>query len=167
MTLTASYRELTAAERLQQGITPVRINEVSGSNSSYVNEYGKKDDWVELYNTTSEPIDVEGMYLSNDESNAQLYQITKGQTTASTVIPAHGYLLVWCSKRETTSQGLHASFKVSGQGGNIILTAADRSWQDKMAYPAHDGNHTVGRYPYTTAITPWAAIPTAVPKSMP
>ena len=145
--LTASYRELSAAERLQQGVTPVRINEVSGSNGSFINEYGKKDDWVELYNTTSEPIDVEGMFLSDDEANPEMYQITKAGTQASTIIPAHGYLLVWCSKRETTSQGLHASFKVSGQGGTIVLTAADRSWQDRMLYPAHDANHTVARYP--------------------
>ena len=145
--LTASYSELSDNERLKQGVTPVRINEVSGANGSYINEYGKKDDWVELYNTTSEPIDVEGMFLSNDEANAEMYQITKGSTQANTIIPAHGYLLVWCSKRETTSQGLHASFKVSAQGGTLLLTAADRSWQDKMLFPAHDANHTVARYP--------------------
>ena len=149
--LTASFRQLTAAERRQQGLSPVRINEVSGSNGSLINEYGKKDDWVELYNTTSADIDVEGMYLSDDEQNPTLYQISKGQTAASTIVPAHGYLVVWCSKRETTSQGLHASFKVSGQGGTLLLTAADRSWQDRLDYPAHDADHTVARYPDGTA----------------
>ena len=143
----ANYRQLTDAERAQQGISPVRVNEVSGANSCFINEYGKKDDWVELYNTTDHEIDVEGMFLSDDEATPEKYQITKGSTRANTKIPAHGYLLVWCDKRETTNSALHASFKVSADGGVIVLTAADRSWKDKLAYDAHDGNSTVGRYP--------------------
>ena len=146
-TFVACYRAMTQAERLSKQITPVRINEVSGSNSIHINEYGKKNDWVELYNTTDEEIDVEGMYLSDNADKPTKYQITKGATRANTKIPAHGYLLVWCDKLETTDQGLHASFKVSGEGGSVLLSAADRSWTDKLVYGAHDGNTTVGRYP--------------------
>ena len=29
----------------------------------------------------------------------------------------------------------------------ITLTAADDSWSDRLPYPAHEGNTTVGRYP--------------------
>ena len=145
--LTAYYTALSPQQLTAQGITPVRINEVSGSNSIFVNEYGKKNDWVELYNTTDEEIDVEGMFLTDNVEKPTKYMITKGSTRANTKIPAHGYLLVWCDKLETTSQGLHASFKVSGEGGYLILTAADRSWSDKITYSVHDGNSTIGRYP--------------------
>lgn len=145
--LTALYRELTQQERTEQGITPVRINEVSASNSCFINEYGKKNDWVELYNTTDAEIDVEGMYLSDDADNPMKYQLTAGGTGANTKIPAHGYLLVWCDNQATTSRGLHASFKLSGEGGVVLLTAADRSWTDTLSYFAHNGNQTVGRFP--------------------
>ncbi len=145
--LMASYKPLTQQERLAAGIHPVCINEVSGSNSSLINEYGKKNDWVELYNTTDEPIDVEGMYLSDKVTDLQKCMITKGSTKANTVIPAHGYLLVWCDKLSTTDQALHASFKISGEGGMLALTAADRSWTDELYYGAHDAGTTVGRYP--------------------
>ena len=144
---TASYRPLTAQERQQQGINPVRINEVSGSNSSLINEYGKKNDWIELYNTTDEPIDVEGMYLTDNLSKPEKYKISKETTRANTVIPAHGFLLVWCDKLATTDQALHASFKISGEGGVLALTAADKSWTDQLYYDAHDANTTIGRYP--------------------
>ena len=145
--LMASYRPLTQQERAAEGIHPVSINEVSGSNNSLINEYGKKNDWVELYNTTDEPVDVEGMYLTDDIKNLQKYMITKGSTKANTVIPAHGYLLIWCDKLATTDQALHATFKISGEGGVLALTAADRSWTEELYYAAHDAGTTVGRYP--------------------
>ena len=145
--LTASYRALSTQERQQQGINPVRINEVSGSNSSYINEYFKKNDWVELYNTTDSEIDVNGMYLTDDAKNPTKYQIAKNGTKVNTKIPAHGYLLIWCDKLATTDQALHASFKISGDGGMLALTAADKSWTDAFYYGAHDGTTTVGRYP--------------------
>jgi hypothetical protein len=112
-----------------------------------VDEYYKKGDWVELYNTTEQPIDVEGMYLSDNASKPTKYQITKGSTKAQTIIPAKGHLLIWCDKRETTDNGLHASFKIDGDGGQLVLTAADKSWTDTFIYGAHDATTTIGRYP--------------------
>ncbi|MBR6121131.1 MAG: Ig-like domain-containing protein [Prevotella sp.] len=148
LTLVASYRSLTQAERKQQGVSPVRINEVSGSNDSFVDEYGKKGDWLELYNATDEEVDVEGMYLTDNLQEPEKYVITKGSTQARTRIPAHGHLLVWCdNKRPTTDQGLHASFKIDGDGGVLQLMAADKSWKDVFYYGGHDANTTVGRYP--------------------
>ena len=147
VTLTASYRKLTQTEMKDMNIHPVSVNEVSGSNDCYINEYGKKNDWVELYNSTDETIDVEGMYLTDDLSQPTRYQITKGNTTANTKIAPHGYLIIWCDKLETTNQALHAPFKIAGEGGVIALMAADRSWTDILSYEAHDGNSTVGRFP--------------------
>ena len=149
--LTAHFQAMTADERLANGIMPVRINEVSGANDSYISDYGKKDDWVELYNTTDKAIDVEGMYLTDNLNKMDKYQITKGNTKANTIIPAHGYLIVWCDKRETTDQGLHASFKISDDGGSVALMAADKSWTDVIDYTAHDATTTVGRFPDGTA----------------
>ena len=147
VTLTASFRPLTEAEKKEMNSHPVCVNEVSGSNDCYINEYGKKNDWVELYNSTDETIDVEGMYLTDDLSNPTRYQITKGGTRANTKIAPHGYLLIWCDKLETTDRALHAPFKISGEGGIVALMAADRKWTDVLYYEAHDGNSTVGRFP--------------------
>ena len=145
--LTASYRQLTAAERQEQGINPVCINEISGSNNSLINDYFKKADWIELYNTTEQEIDVEGMYLSDNPDKPEKWQISKDGTQVNTKIPAHGYLIVWCDKQPTTSQALHAPFKIDGDGGLLQLMAADKSWKDVVNYDAHDANTTIGRYP--------------------
>ena len=149
MTLEACYGEMTAQEKQEAGIstTPVVINEVSAGNSMYVNDYYKKDDWVELYNTTDEDIDLEGMYLTDRSDKPTKYQISAKGTKASTIIPAHGYKIIWCSKRNTNTE-LHANFKLDNEDGTVIrLMAKDQSWADSIVYCAHNGDQTVGRYP--------------------
>ena len=144
--LVASFTKLSDNEKAQQGITPVRINEVSADDGVYVNDYFKRNDWVELYNTTDQPIDVEGMFLTDNPDKPKKYQISKGVSQASTVIPAHGYLIIWCDKLEPQSQ-LHASFKLDNEGDELQLMAADGSWTDRFVYAAHESDQTVGRYP--------------------
>ena len=141
--LIADYAPMDDA--LNKGFTPVRINEISAANDVFVNDYGKKGDWVELFNTTSEPIDVEGMYITDNLNKLQKCQLSKGESIATTVIPARGYLVVWCDKRDNKRE-LHASFKLDDGGGTVALSAADMSWTDSLSYPAHDAYHTVGRY---------------------
>jgi len=146
LSLVACFTPLSDAEQAANGLTPVRINEVSAANGIYVNEYFKRNDWVELYNTTNNPVDIEGMYLSDDENTPKKYQISKGETQAETVIPAHGYLIVWCDKLEPETQ-LHADFKLDANGGIVMLTAADESWSDCLTYNQLLEDQTVGRYP--------------------
>lgn len=146
ISLTATFTKLTNNELATQGITPVRINEVSADDGIYVNEYFKRKDWVELYNTTDKDIDVEGMYLTDNPEKPEKYQISKSNSQASTIIPAHGYLIIWCDKEEPLSQ-LHASFKLDNDGDELMLTAADKSWSDRFVYAAHTSDQTVGRFP--------------------
>ena len=86
------------------------------------------------------------MYLSDNLKKPQKYQITKGNTSINTIIPAHGYLVIWCDKLDPLSQ-LHASFKLDADGGDVLLTAADESWNDHLVYTTMKGDETVGRYP--------------------
>ena len=146
VSLVACFTPLSDEEKAAQGLTPVRINEVSAANSVFVNDYWKHNDWVELYNTTGSPVNVEGMYLSDNLAKPKKYQISKSETQAETIIPAHGYLVVWCDKLNPLSQ-LHADFKLDADGGDVILTAADESWCDLITYTRHQGNESVGRYP--------------------
>ncbi len=147
--LVACYREMSDEEKAEEGLTttPIVINEVSASNSVNVNEYFKKDDWVELYNTTSDDIDLEGMYMTDESAEPHQYQITAAGTKANTIIPAHGYKIIWCSKRETETE-LHANFKLGNNDGEMVrICASDDSWADSLVYCAHNGDQSVGRYP--------------------
>jgi hypothetical protein len=144
--LSAIFEKISEEELIAEGITPVRINEVSAANSMYINDYFKKNDWIELYNTTEEPIDVAGMYLSDNVMVPTKWHITSGISEANTMIDPHGFLIVWCDDLDPVNQ-LHASFKLAKEGGVVILSSEDQTWTDNLSYPAHNGDNSVGLYP--------------------
>ena len=145
---TSGSINLTAVFEPGINSTAISINEVSGANDSYIDEYGKKGDWVELFNNTDLVQDVEGMFLTDDLNQPEKCKITKGSTNANTKIPAHGHLVIWCdNKRATTDNGLHANFKIDADGGVLQLTSGDKKWKDLLSYGAHDSSTTIGRYP--------------------
>ena len=154
LSLTATYVRLTEEEYLAEkghAPAPVVINEISAANSIYINEYGKKDDWIELYNTTDEDIDLEGMYLTDKTDNPRKYRISgkdaEGNTICSTLLPAHGYKVIWCSKREGVSQ-LHANFKLENEEGAMVrIQDEEGTWADSLSYGLQQGDQTMGRYP--------------------
>lgn len=130
---------------------PVRINEVSPDNSIYVSDQWKRSDWIELYNSTSEDIDLTGMYLSDDPDQPFAFQITTVKGVDNT-LPAHGYRVVWCDKLEPI-QALHTTFKLDNDGGYVILTSEDKIQRDVFEYCACDGKNTVGLFPDGSADT--------------
>lgn len=144
----AVYERLDDTKQLlESGASPVLINEVSAGNDIYINDHYKKNDWVELYNTTSNDIDISGMYLSDTRSNPQKYRISAESSSASTIIPAYGKLIIWCDKLQPIDQ-LHAPFKLdNADGACVTLQSEDGSWYDEMIYQSQDKWQTYGRYP--------------------
>ncbi len=145
--LVACFEAIPEAERTGAAAHPVVINEISASNSTYVNEFFKKNDWVELYNTTDADIDLAGMYLTDNLKKPQKWQIQADNDQVSTLIPAHGFKLIWCDKLSGGTE-LHASFKLgNADRSELMLTAADGSWSDTLNYCLHTNQESVGRYP--------------------
>lgn len=135
--------ELEACYDKEYTAGPVVINEVCANGGIFVNEYFKKKDWVELYNPSPSPIDISGMYLSDDPNNPEKYRIEGPHTT----IPAGGYKVIWCDDM-ISQQYLHANFKLANSDGEmVVLSAPDLSWQDIFVYPAHSDRESVGRFP--------------------
>lgn len=135
---------------VQSKLPPVVINEVSADNGIYINDLQKKADWIELYNTTSRDIDLRGLYISDKLGNPTKYRIGSDLSvgsSVSTIIPAHGYKIIWCDQKEAL-RDIHAPFKLDNdEGKHVVLTAADLSWADTLTYGFHDAIESVGRYP--------------------
>lgn len=128
-------------QRWAAGASPLRINEVSASGDIYINDYGKRADWLELYNTTDHDISLAGLYLSDNPSSPQKYQLQEG------FVPAHGTRIIWCDKKDGIDQ-LHAPFKLeNADGAKVCIQAEDGSWADQLEYREHDKWQTFGRYP--------------------
>ncbi|MBQ8452886.1 MAG: CotH kinase family protein [Prevotella sp.] len=118
-------------------LPPVRINEVSADNNISVSDYIKRSDWIELYNTTTESVDLSTLRLSGKPLNLP---------ETITELAPHGHLVVWCDQREPLSQ-VHADIKLPDGGDTLTLTNDEGTWEDSFSYAAHDGNSSVGRYP--------------------
>lgn len=143
----AEYKKLTSSEAEELGHRPVKVNEISANNDMYVNDQFKKDDWIELYNTTDRAIDVAGMYISDDEAQPQKFQIPSNDIQ-NTIIEPHSHLVLWASKRSNTGEQIHTNFKLSNVDGSlVVLTSEDGEWNDRLAYSMHGAKETVGLYP--------------------
>lgn len=146
-TLVASYEALTDEEMELTDSHPVKINEVSAGNKVIVNEFFKKEDWIELYNTTDQDYDIAGMYLSDNLEKPEKFQIPASNGIYSTIIPAHGHLIIFADKQDCDTQ-LHANFKLENADDcSVLLTAADLSWADTLTYCAHAETQSVGLFP--------------------
>lgn len=95
--------------------SPVVINEFVAQNvNGAVDENNQHEDWLELYNTSNQPADVSGKWLSD-----RLF-LPKWQIPAGTIIAPHGVLRIWCDE-DGTQGPLHANFKLSASGETIAF----------------------------------------------
>ena len=61
-----------------QRATSMRINEVLVINEdNFVDDYGKRHAWIELFNNSAGSVNIAGCYLTNDKSNPKKYPIPK------------------------------------------------------------------------------------------
>ena len=73
---------------------PLFINEFMASNNSVIRDtQGEYDDWIELYNSGPESIDVSGMYMTDDLDRPTMWRIPS-TVRGKTMIPSKGYLLI-------------------------------------------------------------------------
>ena len=130
-----------------QRVMPLAINEFMASNRSLMQDpQGQFDDWIEIHNYGPEPINIEGLYLTDDLSIPDKWLIS-GNNRAATTIPPGGYLLIWADK-DTNDSGLHADFKLSADGEEIGLFAGDGiTLIDSIVFGEQTADVSFGRYP--------------------
>jgi hypothetical protein len=131
-------------------IKSIAINELMAVNSTVVaDQNGEFDDWFELYNLTIADIDISGYYLSDNDTKPSKWKIPSG-----TVIRAGGYLIIWADK-DTTQAGLHANFKLSSGGEELVLSDPDLTIIDLIKYPEQTLELSYSRFPNGTGSFKW------------
>lgn len=94
------------------------INEVVISNSSGVtDESGEYEDWVELYNATSQTINLDGKYLTDRSDNPDRFILPN-----LNIVP-YGFRLVWLD-RDMFDGNMHGTFRLS-PGETIYLYTSE------------------------------------------
>ncbi len=128
----------------QDALRHLVINELMADNQQTVaDEYGEYEDWVELYNGSDQPINLDGMYLSDDRREPDKWPIRDAE------IPPGGYLLFWLDSDEP--QGIrHAGFRLSASGEGIGIFDTDENQNamiDWISFGMQKTDVSYGRYP--------------------
>jgi hypothetical protein len=107
----------------------VAINELLASNSFFgTDQDGEHDDWIELYNNTSNYVSLKNAYLSDASLTPLKWMFPDNATIAP-----NSYLIVWADN-DTNQAGLHANFKLSATGEQVILSYANGTIVDNITY---------------------------------
>ena len=127
----------------------VVINEIVASNTIIADEFGDKDDYIEIFNNSNREVNIAGWYISDTPANPTLYQIP-ATNAALTTIPAKGRLVIRAD--DESSQGvLHASFKLSKDGETVTLSRLNYLGQltemDRVTFPYMEQNMSYSRIP--------------------
>ena len=138
------------------------INEYSAANyDTYQDNYNESEDWVELYNPTAAPIDLNGWALSDKVSNP-----LKWVFPSSFIIQANGVVLIYCSGRdELTAAGAHTNFKITQTKGSEVFMLSDAGgiFQDSIRVLPNQKSHTRGRETNGSAI--WSVFTAGTPNA--
>ena len=139
------------AQVTQGNISGVYINEFTASEKS------RPHDWLEVYNSSSQAVDISGWGLSDDASSPRKWRFPEG-----TVIQPGGYLTLYLSGTDgVDSDGiLNASFRLSADGGySLTLSDASGALLDRLFVPEQYtgisyARMTDGDFLYTVESTP-------------
>lgn len=132
---------------LKEDLPNLYINELMANNTLCCPDAagGKEEfnDWVEIYNAGEKPVDIGGMYVSQNNDKPLGFQIPK-TNSESTTIPAGGFLIIWADG--TPEQGeLHLKFKLNQQGEYFGLYAEDGRKIDGVKFGRQAENFSYGR----------------------
>lgn len=130
----------------------IKINEYSVSNSvigtggtTFSDNLGNKPDWVELYNSTASTVNIGGWNLSDNNSNPDKYEFPAG-----TLVPANGFLRIWCSGKGTPANAaghIHTNFALAQCKGDWIIISNAGVIIDSLQLRKTQASHSRGRFP--------------------
>ena len=131
----------------------VIFTEVMTRNATYApDENGEYYDYLELTNRSEEAVSLNGWYLTDDRTNIACWKFP------DVSIPAGGSLMVHCSGYDRTDNPshLHANFRLSGDGADVVLTRTGGTTAATVTVPAleTDQAYSLVNGTWTTAFAP-------------
>ena len=122
------------------------INEIMASNSNSVpDNTGKFSDWIEIYNSSSNSIDLNEYYLSDTKDHLTKFRLSSVNNNLT--IPPKGFLVVWCSGIAANGN-LHTSFALSAESESVVLTDPNgKTVIDELSFQNQRENISYGRQP--------------------
>lgn len=126
-----------------QNISDMRLNEVLVTNTEgFEDDYGYRNGWFELFNTSYGTVNIAGCYLTTDPNNLTMYMIPKGDVLTS--IPPRQHILFWADGIKERGT-FHVSFKLDDAKEVLFVSTDGKTIVDRVAIPQLDTNQSYAR----------------------
>ncbi|MDD2425434.1 MAG: OadG family transporter subunit [Bacteroidales bacterium] len=121
---------LRAAAQSQEDM---RLNEILVVNTNdFEDDFGHKNGWIELFNSSYGTVNIGGCYLTNDPSNLTKYIVPKGDVL--TFVKPRQHILFWADNQPYRGT-FHVNFTLE-ESEEILLVASDgRTIIDRVRIP--------------------------------
>lgn len=121
------------------------INEVLADNTTGIkDEYNDREDWIEVFNTSTSVLDLSQVYLSDDSHN-----VLKWKFPDNTYLEPNGFMIVWADD-EAYQLPRHTSFNMNKLGDTVLLSLGNNTLLDSTTFGAQMSNVSWGRFPNGT-----------------
>ena len=100
---------------------------MSSNLSTIVDEDGNFSDWIEIYNSGEESVDLENFSLSDD-----LTILDKWQFPQLSIDAGHHVIIFASGKNKFDDGILHVNFKIKSSGESIYLSSPDQNLLDSI-----------------------------------
>lgn len=121
----------------------VVINEFMSFNSSLKDNFDLNSDWIELYNNSTLPINLNNYGLSDNISDPFKWVLP------DTIIPPQAYFIIWASGKNISTPGkpMHTNWKINKEGEILTLTSATNEKVDQINSITLFTDLSYGRFP--------------------
>lgn len=135
---------LISVSNLQaQNMSDMRLNEIVVTNTDgYVDDYGNRSGWIELFNTSYGTVDVGGCYLTDDPNNLKKYMIPKGDVLTKVKPRQH---ILFHADNLPDRGTFHISFNLDNSKEILFVSSDGRTIVDKVMLPQIPENLSYGR----------------------
>lgn len=152
---------LCSSQSHAQSGLDLRINEILVHNdSNYVDDYGMRNSWIEVFNSAYNSVNMAGMYLTNDPNNPTKYRIAKGDPITNIV--TRNYLVFYADGHPTRGI-LHLNFSLEDTNYLALYDVNGRTLLDEVTYPSQRNNVSYGRE--TDGADKWVVLEKTTPKA--
>ncbi|HEY9114529.1 MAG TPA: OadG family transporter subunit [Bacteroidales bacterium] len=144
-----------------QSAADLRINEILVINdSNYVDDYGQRSGWIEIFNSAYNTVNIAGMYLTNDPSNPTKYLIPTGDPL--TRIEPRNYLVFFADNHPTRGI-LHLNFSLQDTNYLALFDVNGHTLIDEITYGQMNPDISFGRI--TDGNVEWGVLKKTTPNA--
>ncbi len=124
------------------------INELMAVNNfTIADEFGEFNDWIEIYNAGNMPVNLGGLYITDDLTRPTKYFFPPTEPDVTT-IPPKSHIILWAD--EQSSQGpVHLNFKLNAELEEVALVQVfekDTSIIDHITFENQQADISFGRF---------------------